>query len=154
MLNSRWAGLEYLIEMREVSGGNSNGMLMTSSAPLGWFDSDYQDELYKWLIDSGHTVLLPRRENIPNLANFNGHSVDRPENVYLAVTNGFGDHLPSGFRQFIHSRSSQNVGWGPAVIEEQGSPQCRMFYKCGYTIWCGTGVDCRPGFECKDFLPQ
>eukprot|EP00931_Biecheleriopsis_adriatica_P053216 TRINITY_DN3111_c0_g1_i1.p1 TRINITY_DN3111_c0_g1~~TRINITY_DN3111_c0_g1_i1.p1 ORF type:complete len:1315 (-),score=165.95 TRINITY_DN3111_c0_g1_i1:391-4314(-) len=152
VLNSRWVGLDFLVEMREASGGNTNGLLMTDSAPLGWFNSDSQDELYKWLFDSGrvNAEFLPRASTVPDLADWRSNNIDRPENVHLITTNGFGDHLQFGFRQFVYDRSSEDIGWGPHVRVEQGSPQCRQFYKCRYG-WCGTGVDCSSYHDCDGY---
>eukprot|EP00931_Biecheleriopsis_adriatica_P053221 TRINITY_DN3111_c0_g2_i3.p1 TRINITY_DN3111_c0_g2~~TRINITY_DN3111_c0_g2_i3.p1 ORF type:complete len:1229 (-),score=178.22 TRINITY_DN3111_c0_g2_i3:135-3821(-) len=148
VVNSRWVGLDYLVEMREASGGNTNGLLMTDSAPLGWFDSDSEDELYKWLFDSGRAELLPRASTVADLADWRSDNIDRPENVHLITTNGFGDHLQLGFRQFVYDRASDDIGWGPHVRVEQGATQCRQFYTCRWG-WCGTGADCSSYEECS-----
>jgi len=158
VLDSRWVGLEFLAEMRSVSKGNVNGLQMTKSAPLGWFDADYNDDLYTWLVDSGKVQLQERTDTIPNLADWSAEWLVgqwETRHLHMITTDGFGDHLKIGFRQFVYSSDRLgNTGWGPGVMQEQGEPECRMWLKCGFTVWCGTGVDCSPGFACQDFLPQ
>merc|ERR1712176_1176980 len=78
---------------REASTGNVNGLLMTSSAPLGWFDSDSQDDLYKWLIDSGRVQLLPRASTVTNLADWSLPTIQgkwESESINLATTSSWG----------------------------------------------------------------
>mmetsp|Transcript_4572 Transcript_4572/g.11295 ORF Transcript_4572/g.11295 Transcript_4572/m.11295 type:complete len:812 (+) Transcript_4572:41-2476(+) len=157
LVNSRWVGLEYLAEMRSVSKGNVNGLQMTNSAPLGWFDADSNDDLYKWVIDSGKVQLQERTNTLPNLADWSSETLVgqwETQHLHIITQDGFGDHLKIGFQQFVYSSDRfADSGWGPGVMQEQGEPGCRMWLKCGYTVWCGTGVDCTPGFFCKDFLP-
>jgi len=75
VVDSRWAGLEYLAEMRSVSKGNVNGLQLTQSAPLGWFDSDLTDELYRWVIDSGRVPLTPRTPTLTGLADWSSETI-------------------------------------------------------------------------------
>uniref|UniRef100_A0A7S2JU28 CEMIP beta-helix domain-containing protein n=1 Tax=Zooxanthella nutricula TaxID=1333877 RepID=A0A7S2JU28_9DINO len=155
--DSRWAGLEYLAEMRSVSDGNTNGAQLTRSGPLGWFDADSSNDLFNWAM-GGRVKLQPKSDTLPNLADWSSERIvgkwQSQKHLHLITTDGFGDHLKMSYTEFIYAGGRfSDEGWGPGVRKSSEAPACRMWLQCGWTVWCGTDVDCQRAFWCKDYLP-
>jgi parallel beta-helix repeat protein len=150
----RWAELESVVTMRPGSPGNVNGVLFQSSAPLGWFDADASDPLYKWVFDSGRVQMEPKAASISNMVDWSSQFLLGPTwqsaDVNIMTVDGFGDALQLGFLQLKYSgKQFTNFGWGRGA-EVEPSPKCRHFYPCNRGMWCGDGRTCDPFVRCAD----
>jgi hypothetical protein len=153
-VNCRWAELESVVNMRPGSPGNVNGVLFEHSAPLGWFDSDASDPLYKFIYDSGRVQLQPRTATIDNMVDWSSQFLLGPTwqsaDVNIMVSDGFGDALKIGFLQLKYSGNQfANAGWGKGA-EVEPFPKCRHFYPCNSNSWCGDGQNCAQYARCAD----
>jgi hypothetical protein len=156
-VDCRWAELESVVNMRPGSPGNVNGVLFERSAPLGWFDSDATDPLYKWVFDSRRVEMQPRASSVDNMVDWSSRFLSGPNgptwqsaDVNIMVSDGFGDALQTGFLQLKYSgEPAVNNGWGKGA-EVDATPKCRQFYPCNRGMWCGDGANCDRYVRCAD----
>jgi hypothetical protein len=156
-IDCRWAEMEHVVTMRAGSPGNVNGVLFERSAPLGWFDSDTNNPLYSWVVNSRRVQLQPRTPTIENMVDWSSRFLFGPNgpswqsaDVNIMVADGFGDALDLGFMQLKYSgRPFDNLGWGNGA-EIDPAPKCRHFYPCNRGMWCGDGRSCEEFVRCAD----
>jgi len=144
----RWAELDALVTIRPGHPGNSNGLLMEGSAPLGWLDGDRNSELYSWVWDSGRVALTPKANTANGMIDFSSGAVQgswQANSLGVVSTDGLAGTVRGGqFTQWIPSgNSGSDEGWGRGATIH-GTPSFRQFYPCMANLrWCGDGVSCQ-----------
>jgi hypothetical protein len=152
----RWAELSSLVTVRPGHPGNSNGLILERSAPLGWIDTDQTDPAFSWVWDSGRVQLEPRAGESRSMIDFSSRSIQgawQAERMSVVSTDGLAGTIRNGgFTQWIAAgNAGVNDGFGPGA-RINTSPDFRQFYPCMPNIrWCGDGATCTAHENGKDW---
>jgi len=143
----RWAELDALVTTRNGHPGNSNGLILERSAPLGWVDSDETDPDFSWVWDSGRVQLEPRTGESRAMIDFSKRFIQgtwQSAKQSVVTTDGLAGTVRGGaFTQWIVAgNAGVNDGFGPGA-RENPTPDFRQFYPCMPGLrWCGDGETC------------